>query len=275
MRAAPAEGTRRTARWAIALACASLAACAPKAEIVWPSGAPVPSAGAVPAFERAARACRAVESATAEVSVSGRLGRERVRGRLLLGADRDGRLRVEALAPFGEPVFVLVAEHGRATLLLPREGRVLRDAPAGEVLDALAGLRIEPADLHALLAGCIVTGAPGEGAAVGGYALVSLDGRARVAVREGQGEPRIVSGEIAAPGAPLRVGYAEFGADGRPRLVRIQRAVAPSVVDLQFRLSHVETGVPLAADAVTVRVPPDASPMTLDDLRRSSPLAAR
>lgn len=270
MRAALAEAGRLVVRCALAFAAATLAACAPKAEIAWPTGAPVPSAESVAEFDRAAGACRAVESATAEVAVSGRLGRERVRGRLLLGADRAGRLRVEALAPFGEPVFVLSAKEGRATLLLPRQGRVLLDAPAGEVLDALAGLRVEPADLHAMLAGCVAAGEPREGTAIGPYSLVRLDDRARAAVLDS----RIVSGEISSPGAPLRVGYAEFGADGRPRLLRIRRG-APTTVDLQLRLSGVEVGVPLDARALAVTVPADVRSMTLDELRRASPLAAR
>lgn len=275
MPGARVEAGRRASRLAVALACAALAACAPKADIAWPQGPLTPSASAIAAFDRAAAPCRAAASLSAEVSVSGRLGREKVRGRLLVGVDASGRLRVEALAPFGAPVFVLAAAGGRATLLLPREGRVVRDAPAGEVLDALAGLRVGAADLRALLAGCVAAGDAAEGFTVGASSVVVLDGRARAALRDQAGDPLIVAGEIDAPGAVLRVGYAEFAGDGRPRAIRVQRALSPAAVDLHLRLSQVDAAAPLGADLAEVRVPADARPMTLDELRRSSPLAAR
>jgi len=274
MRGAGVEGTVLW-RMALGLACAALNACAPIGGITWPSRAPVPSGTALIAYERASAACRAVDAATAAVSVSGRLGHDRVRGRLLVGADRAGRLRIEALAPFGEPLFVLVAENGRATLLLARQQQVLRDAPASEVLDALAGLRVDPGEVLALLSGCVAEGEAAGGMSAGAFWLVTLGGSARAVVQDLPDAPRLVSGEIAAAGGALRVGYGEFAADRRPRLVRIHRELAGGVVDLQLRLAQVETGVPLGPEALHVRVPAGAEPISLDDLRRSSPLAAR
>lgn len=270
-----AADAARFVRLAVAVVCAAAAACAPSTELTLPTGTAVPSADAVPLYERAAAGCRAIDAATAEVSVSGRLGRERVRGRLLVGLDRDGRLRVEALAPFGEPVFVLAAEGGTATLLLPRQRRVLSGAPTADVLDALAGLRLDAPELHALLLGCLASGEAHDGEGIGRFASVRLGAGARAFVTGPADAPRVVSGEIAAPGAPLLVGYDDFAADGRPARVRIVRRTAPAGVDLVLRLAQVETGVPLDAAAVTVRVPDDAQPITLEELRRSSPLAAR
>ena len=57
------------------------------------------------------------------------------------------------MAPFGL-LFVLAGERDRATLLLAREERVLRDRPAAEIVEALAGVRIAPATLLVLIAGC-------------------------------------------------------------------------------------------------------------------------
>lgn len=278
MRAARGDRAARATRarcWGAIALCAGAMACAPRSDIVLPGGTPVASADAVPAYEQAAASCRGVDVATAEMAVSGRLGRERVRGRLLLGVDREGRLRVEALAPFGEPVFVLVAEAGRATLLLPRRRQVLSDAPAVDVLDALAGLRVEPSALRALLMGCLADGAPVEGSAIGRFWAVRLGEGARAFVGNADGATRVVSGEIAAPGAPLLVGYDQFAPDGRPRRVRVQRRTSPHAVDLVLTMSQVETGVPLGENALKVRVGPDAAPITLDELRWSSPLAAR
>jgi hypothetical protein len=129
--------------------------------------------------------------------------------------------------------------------------------------------------MRALLMGCVGDGPPGDGATVGDFSVVRLGDDARAFVGRDGGMPRVVSGEIAAPGAPLLVGYGAFAADGRPRRVRLQRRTSPQEVDLVLTLSHVETGVPLGEDAVKVRVTDDVTPISLDDLRRSSPLAAR
>jgi hypothetical protein len=44
------------------------------------------------------------------------------------GFERPGSLRLEGVAPFGSPAFILAARAGRATLLLPRDNRVLSGA---------------------------------------------------------------------------------------------------------------------------------------------------
>ena len=64
-----------------------------------------------------------------EMSVSGSIAGGRVRGRLLAGLTRAGAVRLEAVAPVGQPVFILTNGVGSvpagATLLLPRDNRVL------------------------------------------------------------------------------------------------------------------------------------------------------
>ena len=61
------------------------------------------------------------------MSLSGRAGGERVRGRILTGLESGGLVRLEAVAPFGAPFFILAGRSERATLVLPREHRVLKD----------------------------------------------------------------------------------------------------------------------------------------------------
>ena len=56
-----------------------------------------------------------------ELSLSGRAGGERVRGRILTGLEAGGAVRLEAVAPFGAPFFILAGRSERATLVLPRE----------------------------------------------------------------------------------------------------------------------------------------------------------
>lgn len=249
--------------------------CAPRAGLVLPAGTGQPSERAEASFATAAASCRDVASLSAEIAVSGRLAGQRIRGRLLLGVERGGRLRVEALAPFGEPVFVLVADGGQATLLLPRERRVLEGADAAEVLDALSGVAVAGDDLLALLAGCVASGAVSQGAAVGPMAVVRVGARARAWVGEQAGRARVVMGELATGQAPLLVGYAGFAADDRPREVRLERHGPAGEVALLLRLSQLDYDRPLSGDAFLIRMPPGVRPVTLDELRRTSPLAAR
>src|SRR5258705_8933790 len=66
-------------------------------------------------------------------------------------------MRLEAVAPFGAPAFTLVARGENATLLLPRdEPRVLRGPKPEDILGALTGVALGPADLQAILTGCVV-----------------------------------------------------------------------------------------------------------------------
>ena len=50
-----------------------------------------------------------------------------MRGRAIAGFDLPGSLRLEGVAPFGPPAFILAGRDEAATLLLPRENRVLRE----------------------------------------------------------------------------------------------------------------------------------------------------
>ena len=68
-----------------------------------------------------------------------------------------------------------------------------------------------------------------------------------------------------------RADYREFENDF-PRSVRLT-SMTSSRFDLRLKLSQVEINAPLGADAFEVRVPPTASPITLDELRESGPLA--
>ena len=74
--------------------------------------------------------------------MSGRAGGERVRGRILAGLEAGGAVRLEAVAPFGAPFFILAGRNERATLVLPRERRVFQDTGVAEVLERLTGLTL-------------------------------------------------------------------------------------------------------------------------------------
>ena len=57
---------------------------------------------------------------------------------------------------------------------------------------------------------------------------------------------------------------------GLPASVRFAGSTANSF-DVRLALSQVETNVALGPDVFRVQIPPDADPMTLDELRRARP----
>ena len=153
-------GSSRALLVALAL---GAAACATAATIRLPDGPWADEPSAAGAFESASAACRGVRTLTAELGVRGKAGRSKIRGRVLAGFERGGSLRLEAPAPFGAPVFILVSRANRATLLLPRDRRILRDVAVDDVLDAITGLRRSSDDVLALLAGCLAADAASAG----------------------------------------------------------------------------------------------------------------
>jgi len=249
-----------------------------------PGGPWVPDpAGAAP-FESATAACRGVRTLTAEVAVRGRVGGQRLRGRVLAGFERGGSLRLEAPAPFGAPIFILTARAGRATLWLPRDRRILRDAPAADVLDAIVGLRRSGDDLLGLLSGCLAAGLPESAADVGrnsrGWLMVSLaDGTTAFLKREGQ-TWRLLAGrrEDPAGASSWSASYERF-AGAFPGLVRLSTSrpgsgASPDAV-LSLDVSQLETNTAIDARAFDALEASDAAPLTLDELRRTGPLADR
>jgi outer membrane lipoprotein-sorting protein len=266
------------------LAIAALGACASKAGIVLPRAVDgIPSDAAARQVNAARQACAGVASFSAEIAVSGRLGRERVRGRLLVGASTGGRIRLEALAPFGQPVFVLVASGVRGTVLLPRERKVVSDVPADELLEAMTGLRVDGSDLGALLTGCVVSGSAvsgGRDLGDGWSSAVLGDRRATAYSRRSAADPatRVLAARLsptAGGSGALTIGYERFGADGLPRGVRLERSPPADALTLSLTLSQVDVNVSLDDAVFAVTVPPEFVSVPLDEVRRSGPLTAR
>src|SRR5206468_367196 len=83
---------------------------------------------------QAPSACRAVTRLTAEIAASGSVGGRRLRARLLGGFTAPS-VRLEAIAPAGPPFFIFVATGRDATLLLPRDERVLEHGEPAAVLE--------------------------------------------------------------------------------------------------------------------------------------------
>ena len=253
----------------LALTAAAASGCA-KPRLELPSGPAQPLADAASVLDEAFRHCADLRTISLELGLSGRAGGEKVRGRLLAGLAAPSSIRLEAVAPFGQPAFILAASESRSVLLLPRDDRVLHDAPPEHILEALAGLDVGPGDLLAFLAGC-PGAAPRPGSARGfddSWAAVDLDDGAVAYMR------RVDGWHLAAiVRSRLRVMFEQWNGT-HPLEVRLQSPTTddPGSFDLLLRLSQVERNVPLPPEAFTVDVPPDAAPITLDELRRSGPM---
>ena len=237
-----------------------------------PAGTSTPDPTAADAFAAATIACKGFRSIEGELALSGRAFEERVRGRVLTGLETGGHVRLEAPAPFGAPFFILAGRAEKATLLLPRERRVMHDTSVAAVLERLTGLSLGADDLRLIVSGCLVDSAtPSNGRQwPGGWQAVTI-GPERVAyLRTVQGRPTVVAADY----GPWHVDYSQH-ANGFPRAVRVRRAGAVAsadTVDITARVEQLEVNTAINPRAWDVDVPSDADPMTLDDLRSIAPL---
>lgn len=262
----PARWSRLTRAVCVAAALAA-AACGPK-RLTLPTdtGTPLPDLATVHAG--VSRACRGARTLTAELSLSGHAGQTRLRGRVHAGFERPVSMRLEGVAPFGPPAFVLVARAGDATLLIPREERVVRGASPEDVLGALTGVTLAPADLHAVLTGCVVPDPTPRAGRVhaNGWASIDLDGGAMLYLTriDGVWRPR------AAARQGWDVQYSMWQGDF-PRAV-VLRSMSGVDVEISAAVSELEVNVPLEASAFAVQVPAGTKPLTLEELRENGPL---
>jgi hypothetical protein len=257
----------------LVIAALGLSACAPR-HIVLPSGSGTPRPDSAPIFEEATAACHAIQTITAELSLSGRAGTQRLRGRVQAGLSAPSAVRLEAPAPFGAPLFILAAPNERGTLLLPRDRRVIRDAPVRDVLGALAGVSLGSADLRAVVSGCVVPDPRPQGGRdyPRGWLAVDLQDGAVAWLRQLHGRWRVTVAEYGG----LVVEYFDYDtvAQGMPRRLRVRSASAAGAadVDLSISLAQIELNVPLGPEVFEAMIPPGVVSITLDELRSSGPL---
>jgi outer membrane biogenesis lipoprotein LolB len=260
-------------RWAVCLVpCAlsiALAGCAARrVSLPTDPGAPFPDFNQVHA--QVSMACSGVRTLTAELGLSGRAGEQALRGRVVAGFARPDSMRLEGVAPFGAPAFILAARGSTATLVLPRDNHVLRGARADEILGALTGVSLAPADLQAILTGCVVAmPRPTAGRMhANGWVSIDLEGGAVIYLQR-QGTMWQVR---AATRSGWQIEYPMW--QGMfPQSVRLRSDDAGARVDLSATIGQLETNLTLdAAQAFSVTVPEGAVELTLDELRQSGPL---
>jgi outer membrane lipoprotein-sorting protein len=255
-------------RGLLVLCLATLPACAAR-QFAFPTdpGSPLPDAVAI--HQQVSAACRAIRTFTAELSLAGTAGGQRIRGRVVAGFERSDAMRLEGVAPFGPPAFILVTRGGDASMLLPRENSVLRDASAGEILGALTGVTLEPADLESILSGCVL---PSPQAVAGrlhrnGWATIDLagDGAVYLARRDGVWQVR---------GGRRENWEVEYPAwQGTfPSQVRLRSTRPGIAVDLTATISQLAVNTELDAAVFEVTIPEGARTITLDDIQRAGTL---
>ncbi len=147
-----------TLRAPIALAAALLTASCAASLMKLPAGPGVPAPDAAEALDQATVTCQRIRTLSAELSVSGKIGGQGMRGRLLAGLAAPARRVPRSARAVRSAGLHLSASGDDATLLLPRDRRVLEHGRPADVLEAIAGVPLGPADLRATLTGCADAG---------------------------------------------------------------------------------------------------------------------
>lgn len=244
-------------------------ACAPKMSPL-PGGPGTPFDGYAAAYEQATERCRGVRTYAGVLGLSGRAGDTPIRGRVDAGFAEPGLIRLEGRPPalaFGRPFFILVGRADDALLLLPRDNRVLTGHPTEAVVEALTGVALTADELRAVVGGCgLGVVEPSSGRAYEG-GLVALDtGGSSTWLRNREGGWR----PFATIRGPLEIRYEEF--DGAyPTRIRIRTAPVNSGTrtDITLRASDVDINTELGPEVFRETVPGDATPITLEELRRA------
>jgi outer membrane biogenesis lipoprotein LolB len=255
-------------RLAIALGTILLAGCAARAPMR-PGGTALPDPTAADAFVQATKSCAGLKTMTGALHLSGRAGTEKIRGTLHAGLEAPAAVRFEAIAPFGQPFFILAGRDDRASLLLPRENRILTDASVPELLERLTGLSLNAGDLRLILSGCLTERAePSEGRSwPGGWRAVNVAAGVTAYLKIVNGTPAVV----AADRGPWRIDYGAHQS-GWPRTVRIRSAGTGTAIDITASIEDLEVNTDIDSRAFTVTAPAGAVPMTIGDLRSVQPL---
>jgi hypothetical protein len=252
------------------LAIAITSSCARSVRVTLPSGPGTPFPDFAAAYSQATSACRDIKTMSASLALSGRTGSTKLAARIDAGFAEPSRLRLEGYPRVnfgGKPFFILVADGETSTLLLVRDDRVLRGAAPSAIVEALAGVALDPRELRAVVSGCAFASATPSAGRVFANGWAAIDsGDTTVFLRQDESAWRLV----AARRRSLTIEYSNFS-NGRPGTVRMiasgESGSAPA--DLTVRTSQVEINMPLTEAVFQIQVPGTAAPITIDELRRA------
>ena len=240
-----------------------------------PSGPGAPAPDAAAALAEATAACGAVKTLSADIAASGSVGGQRLRGHLLTGLAAPASARLEAVAPAGPPLFIFVASGDDATLLLPRDDRVLEHGPPAALLEAVTGVPLDAAGLRAALTGC-ASATSTQGRKLGEDWILVHDRSSDLYLHR---DPKVARWQLVAalhrlPGADAREAewraeYRDFQ-DGLPRAIHLANA-GGTRFNLSLTLSQVALNEPLGPEVFRVEILPSAERITLDELRHARP----
>ena len=264
----PPPGARLRFAWVNwILAFVAVSGCATR-QVSFPSDPGISFSAYEQVFREATSGCLDVSTFIAELSLTGRIDDQGIRGRVQSGFSRPGAVRLEGVAPFGQPVFILVARQSDdAVLWLPRESRVVRGPSAAEILEAIAGVALAPDDLSSVLTGCVVPDPRPLSARLydNGLVGIALEGDATVFLaRDGnRWRPRM------ARVSDWMVDYPVW--TGRFPSEVVLRSVSRAI-ELRVGVSQLQANTPIDQAAFTVTVPATAQALSLTELREAGPL---
>lgn len=246
----------------------AVSGCAPRLAPL-PSGPGTPAANYAETYSKATSDCRGVRTLSASLRLSGRAGDTPLRGRIDAGFASPGQIRLEGFPPmaFGRPVFILVGRQSDATLLLPRDKRVLTDAPADAIIEKLAGVALSADELRAVVSGCgFGPIEPSEGRSYGDEWLAVNGGDGTAWLRSVNGGWRL--GAVVR--GPLEVRYEQFVSQFPSRIrIRMTPSSSGPRADIVLTVSDVDANIDLGPEVFRVEIPDDAAPITLEELSRA------
>jgi len=192
------------------------------------------------------------------LTVSGRADGQRLpHVRVLTGLTAKGQVLLDA-----PNVFLMAGATDRASLLLRRDNRLVT-APAGEIVEVLLGVRLEPAEWLALMTGCVTpTPAFRSAQRIGTSLEVQIDGgRVFLESRDGEWHPSFANAY------GLNVNYRAF--DGHQPIAWRASTPQGQSPDAAFTIeaSDVRVNQPIPDAAFSIPNAESATPMTIETFR--------
>jgi len=235
------------------LAALAACACAPRVPPPDLSLEPEPLLAQVRAAQAAVRSVRG----EARLSVKSEAGSGRAPE--LVAAERPGRLRIETLDFFGNPVSVLATLDGRFALWDGREKVFYRGEATPENLARLVPLPLAAEDLVAILCGTapIPAGARAVSAEPGrGYVtlVLELEGGRRQVLRVGAGAV-VERSDLQGPGG-YRLRFEQLGTQGDAARFPSRVALASDAPAVSLELTWREVEVNAVQDPAFFRIDP-------------------